>query len=502
MKINRIFQLAGTRLLLVTLFIVLVSESYGQESKRVLTLDDVVSIASRQSPDALNAMNRFRRSYWQYRNYKAGLMPILTFDATIPSLSRSIEKVTTPEGDFFYDRNLANYSTGLALTKNLGLTGGQIFLNSNLQRIDIFGDSTRTSYMSSPLTIGINQPVFGYNKFRWLKKTEPLRYNEAERGYLEEVEQVTLNATSAFFRLLDAQIRFKIQQINLANNDTLYQIAKGRYNIGTIAENELLQIELSLLNSRSALESANLEVEMRTFELRSYLRIPENTSIELVSPGPPPVINVEAQIALAQARTNRAVVLAYERRLLEAESSVYEAKATNRFNANIYAVYGLTQSTSDFENIYKDPQKQQRLELGISIPILDWGLGKGQVKLAESNLELERTDVQQDMKDFDQEIFLKVMQYNMQPGQFAIASKSDTVALKRYEVTKQRYMIGKIGIIDLNIAQAEKDAAQQGYIAALSNYWRSYYELRKLTLFDFINKKPITFDFNDIPDVK
>lgn len=127
---------------------------------------------------------------------------------------------------------------------------------------------------------------------------------------------------------------------------------------------------------------------------------------------------------------------------------------------------------------------------------------RGKIKLAESDRELERTAVQQEMIDFDQEIFLKVMQFNMQRRQLEIAAKSDTVAVKRYEVTKQRYLIGKIGIIDLNLAQTEKDNAQQGYIASLSSYWRSFYELRKLTLFDFIEGRRILFNFNDIPDVE
>ena len=140
--------------------------------------------------------------------------------------------------------------------------------------------------------------------------------------------------------------------------------------------------------------------------------------------------------------------------------------------------------------------------LGIQVPILDWGLTRGKIKLAESDRDLERTAVQQEMIDFDQQIFLKVMQFNMQRNQLAIAAKSDTVAVKRYEVTKQRYLIGKIGIIDLNLAQTEKDNAQQGYIAALSSYWRSFYELRKLTLYDFVAGRRIIFNFNDIPDVE
>ncbi|WP_296296616.1 TolC family protein, partial [Lentimicrobium sp.] len=290
----RIYKMRILRFSLLFVLVVSASGFAGAQTQvKVLSLPEVIEIAKRQSPDALAAQHRFRSSYWQYRNYKAGLMPMLTLDGTLPSLSRSIEKITTPEGDFFYERNLANYTAALSLSKNIGLTGGQIFLNSDLQRIDLFSDSTVTSYLSSPLNIGIRQPLFNYNPFRWARRVEPMRYNEAERRYIEDVEQVSISAVNLFFSLLDAQIRQNIQQINLANNDTLYQIARGRFNIGTIAENELLQIELSLLNARAAVESASLDVEMKMFSLKSFLRLPEDVSLQLIAPSAPaaPVID-------------------------------------------------------------------------------------------------------------------------------------------------------------------------------------------------------------------
>jgi outer membrane protein len=471
----------------------------GKSETRILSLDETIDMAHRQSPDALSAIHRFRSSYWQYRNYKAGLMPTLALDATVPSLYKTIQK--SADNDKFNNINNLSYSGGLSLSKTIGLTGGTVFVRSNLERfIDLEFDTTYFSTIPL-LSIGFEQNLFGFNEYKWLKKTQPLKYNEAERRYVEDREQININASNAFFRLLDAQIRLRIQEINLANNDTLFQIAKGRFNIGTIAENELLQIELSLLNARAAVEQANIELEMRTFELKSYLRIPDNVSITLVPPGPPPQINPNAQQAVNYARENRSDALSFDRRLLEAQMGVNQAKAKNMFDARLSLLYGLNQAAGDLEDAYKDPREQQVVRVGLTVPILDWGFGKSQVKLAESNMELERTSVQQDIVDFDQEVLIKVMQFRTQPIQYSIASKSDTVALKRYEVTKQRYLIGKIGITDLNIAQTEKDNAQQGYVSSLSSYWRSYFELRKLTLFDFVTNQPIRFDLDDIPNV-
>jgi outer membrane protein TolC len=86
----------------------------------------------------------------------------------------------------------------------------------------------------------------------------------------------------------------------------------------------------------------------------------------------------------------------------------------------------------------------------------------------------------------------------MQQNQLMIAAKSDTVAKKSYEVTKGRYLIGKINsILDLNNAQIETDNAEKNYFYALQTFWRSYYEIRKMTLYDFLNNTPIEFNLKD-----
>ena len=64
--------------------------------------------------------------------------------------------------------------------------------------------------------------------------------------------------------------------------------------------------------------------------------------------------------------------------------------------------------------------------------------------MAQSAQEVARTDVQQAQVDFDENVFLQVMRFNLQDDQVRIAAKADTIADFRYEVSKQRFLIGKI----------------------------------------------------------
>lgn len=491
---------AGIALFIFLIFGTADSSAQFQPEIRYLALEEVITIAREQSPDAMAARHRYRGSYWRHRSYQAGYLPGLRFDATLPNLNRTIQAITLPDGsDVFVRRSLASSSGNLSLNQRVGLTGGQIFMNTGLERIDLIReDGNTTSFLSTPINVGFVQPIFAFNPYKWERMIEPLRFQEARKRYIEDLETISMRANNLFFDLLLAQISIEINTLNLANNDTLYEISKGRFSLGRIAENELLQMELNVLNSEAALEQARIDYEAALFRFRSYMGIENVENVTLIVPDERHNMIIQVEAALAQARQNRSDILALERQQLEAESQVSQARSESRFNANLFAVYGLTQTADNFSDVYVDPLDQQQLRIGIQIPILDWGVGRGRVRMAESNRELVNTNVQQAMIDFEQEVFLRVMEFNMLDRQLMIASKADTIADKRYEVSRQRYLIGRIDILELNIALEEKDRAKQRYLAALRNYWRGFYEMRRLTLYDFKEDGPITLNYNEI----
>ncbi len=475
--------------------------SQAQQQPVKYTLDDVIRIAQDKSPDAEMARHRYRSSYWGYRSFRATYLPGLKIDATLPNINRSINAVPSQDGSTVYTpQSLANYSVNMTLSQKVGFSGGEVFLSSGLQRMDnYFQDTSVTQYLTSIISIGFTQPIFTYNPYKWDKKIEPMKFQEAQRLYIETREDVAIKAVDRFFSLLLAQIEVDIASTNEANYDTLYKIARGRFNLGKIAENELLQLELNLLQSRSAVEDARLNYDNMLFEFKSFLRLKNDLPVELVVPDNIDYFSVDVQKAIEQAKENTSTGLQFQRRLIEAESDVRRAKMDGRFDAQLFASFGLTQTDTDIKMVYKNPLDEERVMLGISLPLLDWGKARGNIKMAESNQDLVKTTVEQEKIDFEQNIFLNVTRFNMQKKQLMIAAKSDTVARKRYQVTQKRYMIGMVNdVLELNMAQIDTDNARMGYIRALMDYWKSYYQVRKLTLYDFVQKQPITVSFDDL----
>ncbi len=476
----------------------------AQKISKRLTLSEVIETAQEQSLQAILAKHRFRGSYWQYRTFRAKYLPHLTLSSTVFNFDRSIKQNLSYENGEWVERigesKSLNSSGRLDLSQNIGLTGGSIFLSSQLARNDLLQGDSLVKFVSSPVSIGFRQPINGYNELQWEKRIEPKRFEEAKKQYIDAMEAVSIRAVNFFFDLALAQMNLEISRINYNNTDTLYKIAVGRFNMGTIAENELLQLELSHLNAGTNLNSSSIDLEVNKFQLRSFLGYNENVDLELIIPTNIPFLEIDVLRALEEAKKNNPDIIGLERQLLEAEREIAVARSEKGLNATLFASFGLTKEAPDISGVYHNPQDQQQVQVGIELPIIDWGLGRGRYKLAQSNHQVVLTSVQQEKVDFEQQVLLSAMQFNLQDDQLLIAAKADTVASYRYEVAKRRFLIGKIDVLDMNVALEEKDVARRGYIAALREFWSYYFNIRRLTLYDFINNEPLTASFDELLD--
>jgi outer membrane protein len=484
----------------------------AQDIKK-LTFDEVIKLAEDQSPNALIAKHRFRSSYWQFRAYQAQFRPSLFLRGNAPNYSDGFDKVyDSNSGQYTYvAKNTISSSGSLSLSQAIGLTGTTISLQSSINHLFDFGldanplvapdgtiISTPRQYNITPVSINLSQPIRQFNTLRWQQKIEPVKYEAAKKAYLANIEGVHMSAVMNFFSLALAQINKQITEMNYSNADTLYRIAKGRYQLGTIAEDELLQMQLSYLNAETSRKQADMNLRDREIRLRSFLGYNENIRIELILPDRIPELQVDTKEVLDLALNNNPDLLTQQINVLNAQSSVAQAKASMGLNASLNASLGMSQRGPDFRSTLDNPGQSQTVNISFVLPILDWGRGRGNYKMAQSSLELTQTQAKQAIADFQANLFLDVEQFNLQRSQVLIAAKSDTVAMKRYEVTKQRFLIGKIAVLDLNDADSRKDENRRAYVQSLQDYWNFFYNIRSLTLFDFINRKPLETDYDKL----
>jgi outer membrane protein TolC len=205
-----------------------------------------------------------------------------------------------------------------------------------------------------------------------------------------------------------------------------------------------------------------------------------------------PSFEIDLAKAQNEAKENRSDYINYE---LEKNASKIEMKraAANRHITGILsASYGLNQTGSNFSDVYDNPLNSQQVSFSFNMPLINWGKARYDYKSAQNAYESKQASVTNQEQNMDLDIISKVMEIKQLRSSLFISAKADTIAQKRYEVSKNRYLIGKIDITNLTIAQNEKDEALVNYVRKIQNFWIAYYQLRRITLYDFEKNQKIS----------
>ncbi|NCB18592.1 MAG: TolC family protein [Bacteroidia bacterium] len=471
----------------------------SQQTRRIpLTLEEVVETAREQSQASLIAKHNFLASYWQFRSYKAKLLPSLNLNASLGQYNRSITALQNSQtGEFNYIvNNNMNNNLSLSVNQSIAPTGGTLSLITSLSRLDQFSSQNPVTYTSQPVKINYSQPIKAYNSLKWEKTIEPLNFEKAKREYLERLEDVNITAVSLFFSVLSAQINLDMALKNLENTELSLDIAKERFEIGTISRNDVLTLNLRLINSRLDIGDKQLELEMSKLNLRTFLGFNESVELVLITPEQTPDLTLNYEDVYSRSIENSSYVMGNELLLLGAEQSVARAKSSTGLQANLFANFGLNQRGENLSKAYSNPMDQEVVGLSLTLPILDWGMGKGNVKLARSREEVIRTQVEQSMTQYKQDVLIKVMQFNKLNDQCNISLQADSIAKLSFDIANERFRNGTITVIELNSAQNDMTSAASRYIADLGNYWKNYYNIRKLSLYDYLTGEGVNVNFD------
>ncbi len=467
------------------IFFLLTNLIFSQNIKK-LTLTECIEIAQQKSPIAKIALNNKRNKKLHFEAFNAGLLPQVNLSANIPGLSRRISQIRQNDGTYqFKPISQLNASGGLLINQTFAATGTQISLFSGLTRFDQLENNEFSQWGATPFQVAITQPLFKFNSLYWDNEIEDMKFNKSESEFIEDMENIAKDATQKFFDIYIAQMNVRNAEFNVATNDTLFILSKGRFNVGKIAENDLLQSELALLNANNELENARLEYNKSIEELRMFLDFDKNSQFELIPPLSFKKFDIPVERAVAEALKSRPTLVELNIKKMEAERNLNSVKRKYGFNATISAGFGYNQSAELFDNAYKNLFEQQDINLNIEIPLFLWGKSSAEIEVAMNTQENVEKLNEQERKKFEIDIRYQVSKFKLLQQQVELSQKADTIATRRFDVAKNRYVIGKIDLTQLFIAQNEKDSAFRAFIQTLRNYWISYYEMRKLTLFDF-----------------
>lgn len=473
------------------------SISYAEAQE--LSLANAIRIAQQNSYDASLARYSFMASYWTYRSFKAELLPSVNLSGGLMNFDHSIVEARNYEdGKVAYvNNNSLSNSLTLSVDQKIAATGGTVSLQSYLYRLDQFTYKERT-YNSQPMRISYTQPLRAFNALKWEKKTAPIEYEVAQRAYMASMQDIAIHTTSLFFGVLSAQSDYRQSVSTLSDRESLQQMAQRRLALGTTTKSEVLQMELSLLNARVAVSKNKLALDDAMYKLFSYLRVTDYAKAELTPPMVVPDIIVSPDLVLEKAISNSSHTREQRLQMLEAQKALAMAKANRGVQMTLSGQIGFTQTASGFASAYRHLRDNEIVGLTLSLPIFDWGVSRGRVKMTQAQLDMVKTQLEQAHMDYVDELRRKVMQFNSQPALCRDAMRAREIAEERYGITLQRFEAGSVTVTDLNTAQQEMESAKSQYISQLHTFWSDYYTLQKSTLYDWIGNKDLQFSEDEL----
>lgn len=447
-----------------------------------MTLEQAIAIAQGESVSAVQAENSMVTADWNYRLYKAERLPQVSFTGTIPSFQQNYVSYQHSDGSYsFVENNYLGVDAGLYISQSLPFSGGSLQLETSIDFIHQFSDNGSNQFMSVPVKLTLYQPIFGVNDAKWDKKIEPLEYEESKREYREDVINISLSTTTLYFNALVAQSSLQIASDNYKNAQFLQRIAEAKRDKGIISQRDVDQLRLQALQAKATLTDAQSTMRSQMFELVAYLGLGDDTQLDISLPEYTPSGQISYSVALDYAMEQGSFSTNIQRRDIEADYLVAQAKGSRR-QIDLYASYGTTGVDENLKYSYSNLTRNQLFQVGFSIPILDWGSSKAQVEIAQRNRVAVDAQIKQEEISYRQDLFLLVENFNNQAAQLKIARESNTLAAEGYNIVLQTYISGDTDILSLNDARSDRDSAQQTLVWQIYMYWYYYYQIEIICL--------------------
>lgn len=479
----------------------LCTHAYAQKQEHRIALDQALAIAEDQSLEALEAKNFLRIAYWEYRSYRADLLPNIVMDGTLPNLNKSLTNYQNEDGSFsFIPNRLLSENLSLAVTQNIPQTGGTISVETQIQRIDQLDapQGNGTNYLSIPAVLTLSQPLLSFNPLKWDRRIKPIKYTAAQKQFVVDMEGVAIKTVNYFFDLLLCQVNKNIAEQNLKNSKTLYEMAEGKKKLGLVSENELQQLKVGYLNASANVVVVQQDFERKMYALRNFLGYDDN--YELIPDVPDEMLlnfNYDYPQVMEIVRRNNPFTENIKARLIESEKLIAQAKSERGFRLDLFASIGFTGTDITFPQAYNNLENRQMVNVGVRIPILDWGRGKGKVELSHSRQKIEEGRIERETLDLEQNVQMLIKQIRDQAGLTDLFRQADSLAQNRYKIAFETFVMGQINVLDINVAQSEQDQARRNYITQIYYSWLYYYSLRQITLYDFQQQQDIINDLNE-----
>jgi outer membrane protein TolC len=469
------------RLLMELIFITMLPlSSMGQAA---LTLDEVIRLSQDSAITAFQSRQEYQSRQSAYEAFEALRKPQLSLKV-VPNYSRI---VSDPTRDYVYLRNfdILSSSAQLRLSQKMLTWGGEAYIGSQAIWSEFFREDASghpRQFVASPILVGYNHNLLGYNPFLWEKRVEDQRLKAARQQHKYDLRCIAEEAAVRYFRLACQQRMLQLRQEELALNDTLLAIAREKSTIAIVTLLELHAMELQLQNSANLLAVARKDEQEARTELASLLRmqqIPDSLPLLAIPETPPPTHYTLEEVAML-AKSNSPAYQQQVAGLTEARQQEGKARKERGVNVGLDINLGLQQVNSTLGSAYKNQQLYALGTVQVTIPLMDHGAAKKRHAAATAWGERQESALQETERLLAEDATVTLQK--LQASRKMLESTEQTIKLaeEMFYETVDNYANGLCDINTFILGQSRWVTAYVNYLTALEDFWVTHYHLQTL----------------------
>ena len=449
------------------------------------SLEEVIRLAQDSAVTAFQSQYEYEYYQQRHARFEALRKPQLTLDVT-PNYLRFVNDLSRY---YVYIRNFDRISTAaqLKLTQKILGLGGEAYVGSQAIWTEYLGKDLferPRDFVAAPLIFGYQQPLLGYNAYRWEKVVEDQQLEAARKEHDYQLHLIAEEATRRFFRLVCAEGMCDMLERSKETADTLYAIAREKASIAMVTLAELRSLELQRLNAANALLKARNEEELARESLMAYLRVNADSPMfggRLTVPRETSPLDMTDEEALQLARANYPALQHRQAALTEARHQQEKARREAGVKVGVDLNVGMQQMGGTFGEAYRSPQFYMIGAVTVSVPILDHGAGKKGYAAAQAWKAREEQALKEEERALDEEVRTTLENLRSHRQLLQHTAEAVSMADEVFLLTADNYANGLCDINTYSLAQSRRDNAYNQHLSALANYWTTYYHLLTLT---------------------
>lgn len=373
-------------------------------------------------------------------------------------------------------------------------TNGELSLTNRIYRYTQNEGGQETNYYNRYF-IGYDQPLFQPNRMKNGLENARLELENAELEYLGDVVGLIADYGDDYYRLFRTAYNRVIAQEKVGHLEAAADAAAAVARTDPSRAIETDQVRVELANAQEDLKQAQSGFRLRTEDLKQSLRLSPDTEIVVdpVMKVAPVVVDADRAIALAKTLRPRLRQLAIQRR--KNEISLDNTRGDNSFRMDLSLTYGREVQDPRLSGLWSEPTNSYTVSVTAFIPI--WDHGRQKFREAASQVNLRRTDLQieQDLTQLDTNVHSQIRNLNEYEQRALSMQENMQLAHEVTDSTLERYRQGDVALVDLLQTINREANTADNFLDAFVGYRQALLRLQEVTYYDFEHDMPVADRF-------